>query len=157
MTVHEVMSAGVGHCQRSTNLADAAMIMWRHDCGAVPVVDTDRRVTGVITDRDICMAVATRHRRPEELSVGLVVNGPVHTVKEDGDIDVALQIMKQHQLRRLPVTDEQGFLRGMLSLSDLVLHASTGRRTMNGLDARDVFETLRHIVRPHASEHAAAS
>ncbi len=64
MKVQSIMTRDVEACTAETNLADAAMIMWRNDCGVVPVVEEpDRRVIGLITDRDICMAVATKDRR----------------------------------------------------------------------------------------------
>lgn len=58
------MTKAVESCGGHTDLANAAMIMWRKDCGIVPVIEPDTdEVVGVVADRDICMAVATRHRR----------------------------------------------------------------------------------------------
>src|SRR5215468_8957166 len=82
MKVRELMTKGVEACSRDANLSAAAMIMWRMDCGAVPVVN-DRHVVGMITDRDICVAVATKHRRAEDITVGEVINGSLHRVSED--------------------------------------------------------------------------
>lgn len=59
MKVREIMTTDVSSCQPETNLADAAKNMWGRDCGILPIVTGDGRVSGVITDRDICMAVAT--------------------------------------------------------------------------------------------------
>ena len=156
MRVRDVMSKDVEHCLPSANLSEAAMVMWRHDCGIVPIVDGERRVKGVITDRDICMAVATRHQRPEEVPVAHVISGQAHTVREDADLRAALDLMKRQQIRRLPVTDERGVLIGMLSLSDLIRHAGTTRRAVNGdLAAHEVLEGLRHIVRKRLLEEPA--
>ena len=59
MRVEKVMTSDVESCLASNTLSEAAAVMWRRDCGAVPVVDEERRVVGVITDRDICMALTT--------------------------------------------------------------------------------------------------
>ena len=60
----------------------------------VPVVDGARRVQGIITDRDICMATATRHRKPEDLAVGEVMNSHPRTVQQDEDVRTALELMR---------------------------------------------------------------
>src|SRR5439155_7015286 len=104
MKVQDVMTKGVESCRRSTDLAAAAMIMWRMDCGVVPVVGDDgREAVGMITDRDICVAVATRHRRPEEITVGEVVSGTLYKVRPGDDIRAALEAMRAERVRRLPV------------------------------------------------------
>ena len=67
MKVEEVMTRDVQSCYPETNLAEAAMQMWRGDFGVLPVVDSGK-VVGMITDRDICMAAATKHRDPGQYS-----------------------------------------------------------------------------------------
>jgi CBS-domain-containing membrane protein len=122
------------------------MIMWRQDCGVVPVVDQQEEVVGVITDRDICIAAATRHRRPEELRVGDVMGSRLFTVRPDDDVRVALDTMRHERIRRLPVVNAAKRLVGMLSLSDIVQVAKpvTARGT-GELNANDVLETLKTI------------
>ena len=70
MRVKELMTSDVKTCSLDTNLAAAAKIMWDSDCGAVPVTDERGRVVGVITDRDICIAAATRPRARERSRCG---------------------------------------------------------------------------------------
>src|SRR5580765_876539 len=86
MKVQDVMTKGVEACSRDTNLAAVAMIMWRMDCGAVPVVSDGRTAVGMITDRDICVAVATKHRRAEEITVAEVVSDRLYRVRPEDDI-----------------------------------------------------------------------
>ena len=62
MRVRDLMTSDVKTCRPETNLAEAVKEMWEGDCGALPVVGDDGRVAGIITDRDICIAVATRGR-----------------------------------------------------------------------------------------------
>jgi predicted transcriptional regulator len=69
MKVEQVMKQAVQACRRGDALNTAAQIMWEHDCGCVPVVDTENRVIGMITDRDICMAAYTRGEPLQTLRV----------------------------------------------------------------------------------------
>jgi len=145
MKVQELMTKGVEACSRDSNLAAAAMIMWRMDCGAVPVVN-DREVVGVITDRDICVAVATKHRRAEEIMVGEVVSSTLHHVRPDDDVRAALDTMRSERVRRLPVVDDDGRLVGIVSLSDVVRSASkSSGRSRSGISAEDVLEVMKSI------------
>jgi CBS domain-containing protein len=124
MKVKELMTARVESCTSEANLGDAALIMWRNDCGIVPVTDRNTgKLSGVITDRDVCMGLATTGRRPTERSVRDVMSGEVFTVPADAEVTEALDVMQQHHVRRLPVTRPDGTLEGILSINDLILHA----------------------------------
>jgi len=123
MKVREMMTGDVRTCRPETNLAEAVRDMWEGDCGALPIVNDEGRVTGVITDRDICIAVATRGRCADRIAVREVAQGHAYTCLADDDATVALQTMKVHKIRRLPVVDAEGHLRGILSLNDVVTHA----------------------------------
>lgn len=146
MKVKEIMSSAVESCDPGTDLAAVAMTMWRRDCGIVPVVGPDRNVLGVITDRDICMAVSTRHRRPEELRASDVLDGKLFAVRPDDDVRLALDTMREGKVRRLPVLDADRRLQGIVSINDIVLKAEPVRpRSTAELTANDVLETLQHI------------
>lgn len=121
MKVQDVMTQVVASCHPWTNLSEVAMMMWTHDCGLIPVLSELGTVTGVITDRDICMSVATQHRRAEEISVGEVTNGSLCLCHPDDDVATVLNTMSENQVRRLPVTDRDGHLVGIISISDIVL------------------------------------
>jgi CBS domain-containing protein len=146
MKVQELMTTDVEACAPTTDLAGVAMTMWRHDCGIVPVVDDDGRLVGVVTDRDICMATATRHRRPEELSAREVMSEKVYTVNPDEELRVALERMQAYKVRRLPVTDEQRRLKGILSINDIVMNArpSTARVSAEP-SANDLLAVMKSI------------
>ena len=144
MKVQDVMTYDVQTCRPETNLADAAMRMWRGDCGILPVIADGQKVVGVITDRDICMAAATKHRDPTRIRVREVISGKVYGCSPDTEIHEALKIMQQKQVRRLPIIDAlDGRLAGILSMNDLALEASTERK--GDLSAEDVENTLRAI------------
>ena len=138
MKVRDLMTSDVKTCRPEMNLAEAVKEMWEGDCGALPVVSDDGRVAGIITDRDICIAVATRGRSADRIAVRDVARDHVHTCLPDDDASAALQTMKLHKIRRLPVVDADGHVRGMLSLNDIVTHAGAATPT-------DVVSTLASI------------
>jgi CBS domain-containing protein len=146
MRVHELMNPDVEACRPDDDLSTAAMIMWRRDCGIVPVVEpSSQRVVGVITDRDICMATATRHVPPETVPVRDVMAKDVCVAEADQNVEGALGAMRSRQVHRLPVVDRAGQLRGVLSIADVA------RVTPNEAVAnRDLLDTGREIHRPRA-------
>jgi CBS domain-containing protein len=143
MKVQDVMTYEVQTCSPETNLSAAAMQMWRADCGVLPVV-AGGKVVGMITDRDICMAAATKHRDPANIRVKKVISGHVYGCSPDTDIHEALKIMQQKQVRRLPIISaENGSLCGILSMNDIALKAQDTQETE--LSAQDVEDTLKAI------------
>ena len=149
MKVHEIMTTDVRTCGPESTLADAAMIMWDQDCGIVPVVNTAQQVVGTITDRDICMAVATQNRLASAIHVGEISTGHVHSCRPGADVRDALDMMRREQLRRLPVTDETGRLVGILSLSDIVRHSKKGEsKKQKHISHKDVMRTLKALSKP---------
>ena len=129
--------------QPETNLSAAAMQMWRGDFGVMPVV-AGGKVVGMITDRDICIAAATKHRDPANIRVKEVISGQVYGCSADTDIREALKIMRQKQVRRLPIiSPEDGRLEGILSMNDVALKEQGGAKAE--LSAEDVETTMRGI------------
>ena len=147
MNVEHLMTRDVESCTPESNLAEAAMIMWRRDCGFVPVVENHGgRLVGVITDRDICMATATKHAVPDSLRVGTVMNRQAVTCSPSDDLQMAMNRMSEKQMRRLPVVDMDGRLKGVLSLNDLALAAErTANLDKGSVGFADVAEVLREI------------
>jgi len=146
MKVQEIMTREVQCCAPDTNLAEAAKMMWDSDCGALPVLNVEGRVLGVITDRDICMAVATKNRSAPDVTVWETVSGKIYTCNASDDVHTALDIIKRHQVRRLPVVDEDGVLQGMVSMNDLVLHAGEIKgKKVPELSAEDVVKALKGV------------
>ena len=152
MRVKDVMTSDVNTCQPTDNLAGLANLMWRGDCGAIPVVDAARHPVGIITDRDAFIALATRYRVPGEIAVKDVMTEEPATCHPDDDVRLALRTMAERQVRRLPVVDGTGALAGMLSLSDLAA-CSTARPS--AIDA-EIAQTLQAISRSHRVPQAPA-
>jgi CBS domain-containing protein len=149
MRVKEVMTDDVKCCSMDTNLAVAAKIMWESDCGVIPVTDGQGKVVGVITDRDICIAGATRSRTEGEIPVQEVISKNVYSCSPNDDLRAALGTMRERQVRRLPVLGQDGRLAGILSIHDIVAQARSGRGS--GLPAEDVLDTFIAIGAPGPS------
>jgi CBS domain-containing protein len=147
MNVEHLMTRDVESCTPEATLTQAAMIMWRRDCGFVPVVEGPAsRFAGVITDRDICIAAATKHVSPDSVRVGTVMNRRAVTCAPSDDAKVAMRRMGETQVRRLPVVDKDGKLMGVLSLNDLVLASERNtRREDESISYADVMGTFRAI------------
>jgi CBS-domain-containing membrane protein len=134
MKVRDVMSEHtVKFCSPETKLQDAAKSMKVNNCGALPVVNKDNKVMGIITDRDICLATAQTKSVPfENRKVEEVMSKQVHTVRSNDEISAAFQHMRKNQIGRLPVVDEAGKLKGIVSLHKLLNHSVTEEKKLLG-------------------------
>lgn len=149
MKVQDVMMRTPASCTPETNLGSAVELLWSRNCGMLPVVDARLRVIGVVTDRDLCVALGTRNKLPGKLTVGEVAHGDVYACRSHDDIHVALQIMAQHKVRRLPVVDQGGVLEGILSMENIILHTEVGPwGRASDLSHEDVIKTLQRIYGP---------
>ena len=162
MKVKEVMTPDAKAIWLTESLADAAKLMWENDCGVLPIIKDGRKVIGLITDRDICMAIAMRDTVPSSVSVEEVMTGLVYAVKPEDDVHEALQTMQEHKIRRLPVLNVEGELEGMLSMNDIILHAKTSKSAAAGtIKYEDVVKTYQaiceHPVPAPATSAAATS
>lgn len=146
MNVEDLMTSDVQCCGPDTNLAAAAKMMWDSDCGALPVLNVQGQVMGMVTDRDICMATATKNRPPSEITVWETVSGKAHTCKMSDDVHTAMDLMKRERIRRLPVVDEEGVLQGMVAMNDFILLAGEAKRgKAPAISYEDVVRTMKAI------------
>ena len=146
MKVKEVMTPDAKAIWLTESLMDAAKLMWENDCGVLPVIKDGRKVIGIITDRDICMAVAMRDTNPSGVSVEEVMSGQVYAVNPEDSVTEAMQTMQDHKIRRLAVLDPEGELAGMLSMNDIVLHATKSKDAPEGaIKFVDVVKTYQSI------------
>jgi CBS domain-containing protein len=121
MKAKDLMTSKVRTCGPGSTAAEAAGLMWEHDVGAIPVLDTTGRPIGMVTDRDLCMAAYTRGQSLTDLHVIAAMSKEVFSCREGDSIAEAERLMREHQVRRLPVVSESGKLVGILSLNDIVL------------------------------------
>lgn len=150
MKVRDVMRTRPSRCGPAMNLASATEILSCSHCGALPVVDVGDHVVGVVTDRDICVALGKQDRRPSEVVVQEAMTQPALTCKTGDEIHAALKIMREHKVHRLPVIGDGGELAGMLSLSDLILEARHDDGSRGGLTYEDVVPVLKSIYWVHS-------
>lgn len=153
MKVNTIMRKAVKSCHPDTDLAAAAMLMWEGDCGVIPVVDADNKLVGVVTDRDICMAVATKHRVASAIRIQELLERQVFAVRRDVDVGKALQLMQEKQVRRLPVTDAKGHLLGIISINDIML-AATDRKQRDSISLKEAVKTIQSICVHRGAEPA---
>ncbi len=123
MKVREVMRSEPRVSFKVETLAAAGRTMVEVGCGVLPVVDEERRVVGVITDRDICCHLTSQDLRPSKVTVGKAMSEMVFSCSDEDEISTALTIMRGYKVRRLPVVDGNSKLLGMLSLDDVALKA----------------------------------
>jgi CBS domain-containing protein len=142
MKVQDVMVKGVRFCAPDTNLATVTKIFWEQGCGALPVVENGRAI-GMITDRDVSIALGTRNSKAGDTFVRDVALPKVFFCLPQDDIHIALNTMRAQQVRRLPVVDNEGVLTGILSLDDIVLFAED--RPVGELTYTDVVDTMKSI------------
>jgi len=140
MNIKNLMTSSPRTCTRGTNLAEAAALMLDADCGILPVVDEQGKLVGVVTDRDMYIALATRYRLASELTVGEVARTKVFTCGPDDDVQTALATMKQHHVRRLPVEGFGGAVAGIISMNDILLAA--GKKGVGNADIIDTFQAI---------------
>ena len=120
MKVSDVMTTEVESVQLSSTLEEAASIMKVENVGAVPVVDEDDSLVGILTDRDIVVRCVAEGKNPAETNVEDVLSHELETIEPDVDVEEAALFMAERQIRRLPVC-ENGELVGMVSIGDLVV------------------------------------
>jgi CBS domain-containing protein len=153
MKVREIMTRAPRTCTPDTTLAETANLMGQWDCGVLPVVD-DGELVGMVTDRDMFIALGTRNTRAALLRVGAVATTKVVTCRADDEVEAALSTMKEARVRRLPVVGPNRTLIGILSLNDIVLAAGDNKPVRD----RDVMDALRSICahRRGSTDQAAA-
>jgi len=122
MKVRDVMTEPAVCCNTDTNVGAAVELLWSRNCGMLPVVGPDNRLMGVVTDRDISIALGTRNRLPGEVAIGEIATTNVFTCKPDDEIHEALGTMAERQVRRLPVVNDEGVPQGILSMDDIITH-----------------------------------
>jgi len=148
MKAIDVMTGTPFYCSPETNLGSAAELLWNQNCGILPIVD-DQKVVGVVTDRDLFIAIGTRNRLPGDITVGQVSSGRVHLCCADDDIHSALETMAREKVRRLPVVNRKGILQGILSMDDIILRAEMRKPgVVADLFYDDVLRTLKKIYSP---------
>ena len=139
-------------CSPEDTLEAVARKLWDHDIGVVPVV-SGTHVVGMITDRDLCMAAYTQRRPLHEILVSTAMSRELHSVRPEDPVDKALQTMKEGQVRRLAVVDDEGRPRGLVAMNDLVRESI---RPRSKLAPASVVQAMAEISAPRPAAAPAA-
>ena len=124
--IQELMTVKPRTVKAGDSIVDAAKLMRGEDAGIAPIVDGERLV-GVLTDRDIAIRVVAEGKDPAATKVEDVASHELVTLDPEQDLDDALRLMAQHQVRRLPVVEQDGKLVGIVAQADVAKHADAGR------------------------------
>jgi CBS domain-containing protein len=125
-SISELMTRNPRTIERSTSLTEAARLMKSEDTGVLPIAEGDRLV-GVLTDRDIAVRAVAEGRDANSTTAGDIASTTLVTIDPQQSIDEAMRLMSEHQVRRLPVCEEDGRLVGMISQADIARAASDER------------------------------
>ena len=152
MNVRELMTKTVCCCSPHDDIESVALMMMDNDCGSIPITNEQGQPVGIITDRDIALAAAARHKALWQLRAEDFITGqPVSLCGADDDIRSALSVMQHARVHRLPVVDGNGEVQGMLSMDDVVSCAERGVRGLGAPDLTydDTVMTLKAMARHH--------
>jgi CBS domain-containing protein len=127
-SIRDAMTSNPSNVEMSSPVVEAARLMKSEDVGSIPVTEGDRLV-GIVTDRDIAIRVVAEGKDVQSVTVGEIASKDLVTVDPQQDLDEALRLMAQHQVRRLPVVEEDGRLVGILAQADI---AQQGDDTKTG-------------------------
>jgi CBS domain-containing protein len=152
MQVKDVMNQPVHTVPADATLERAAHQMWEHDCGTIPVVDAEGRLTGIVTDRDICMAAYTQGKPVGAIPVTTAMARQVLACHVDDSIATAEELMREGQVRRVPVIDNDGRPIGIVSMNDI---ARLGAEARAASVDREIVSTLAAICVPRQTLQAA--
>jgi CBS domain-containing protein len=148
MLVRDAMSSDPSACSSTDTLEQATRILWEMDVGCVPVVNEEGTPVAMLTDRDICMAAYTSGKPIHMLHVQSAMSRGVFSCKDSDSVAQAEHIMRNWQVRRLPVVDARDQLVGVLSLNDIVRSRTASKvGRVKERVVGDVVDTLNAICR----------
>lgn len=150
MRVSQWMSQPAITCKSTDSVNEAARMMWEHDCGAIPVVDGEGRVVGIVTDRDVCMAAYTQGERLWAIPVTTAMAKEVACCRPDDSVEAAQSVMSEKRVHRLPVVDADGRPVGVLSFNDVAREMASSC-DIGGAAQREFAKTAQAICRTRDS------
>ncbi len=148
MHVEQIMQCPVRCCRKNDSGQTAASMMRETDCGALPVVDENETLLGIVTDRDLLIAANQGRCSLLEVSVVQAMSPGTFVCRPDDDVQVVERLMCRHQVRRIPVVDADGTIVGIVSLSDLAREQAAAPTGDPDPDRQVVAATLEAIVQP---------
>jgi CBS domain-containing protein len=130
----DIMTKGVVTCRRDAPITGVASIMRDHDIGAVPVLDDDGKLTGIVTDRDIIVSGLTSNKKDAELRAEDCMSTDLYTANQNDRLVEVIREMGDHQVRRIPVVDNRDRLVGIISMADVALQTNKDKELADALE-----------------------
>ena len=142
MRIRHVMTKDPSCCVPSDSAVRAAKIMRDERAGIVPIIENEQsqRIIGVVTDRDLCMNVVAEGRDPATVTVQECMTTKVVTCSPDDSIEKVTELMRENQIRRVPVVNDRGELQGIVALADVVERGN--------VKTTQTHETLKQVSAP---------
>ena len=142
MRIRHVMTKDPSCCVPSDSAVRAAKIMRDERAGIVPIIENEQsqRIIGVVTDRDLCMNVVAEGRDPATVTVQECMTTKVVTCSPDDSIEKVTELMRENQIRRVPVVNDGGELQGIVALADVVERGN--------VKTTQTHETLKQVSAP---------
>jgi CBS domain-containing protein len=134
LTAREIMTRNVKTVLRNSSVKEIAQIMKEENIGIIPVVDEQRRLLGVVTDRDIVVRVLAENRNVTDLKADDIMTDDIDAVTPDEEIRDLIELMGQKQVRRVPVVDRDDRLLGIISISDIATRADYDEELQDALE-----------------------
>ena len=125
-SIRDLMTANPCSIDADQTVAHAAKMMRDEDVGLAPIVEGDKLI-GTVTDRDIAIRVVAEGKDPQQTTVREIASTNIVTIDPQQDLDEALRLMAKHQVRRLPVVEEDGRLVGVVAQADVAQQADEGK------------------------------
>src|ERR671932_1903094 len=125
-SIRDLMTANPCSIDAEQTVAHAAKMMRDEDVGLAPIVEGDKLV-GTLTDRDIAIRVVAEGKDPNQTTVREIASTNIVTIDPQQDLDEALRLMAKHQVRRLPVVEEDGRLVGVVAQADVARHSDESK------------------------------
>ena len=140
----DVMTKDPASCAPTDTVIQAAQLMKQHDVGSVPVVESDKRLVGIVTDRDLVVKVLAAGRGVEQATVKEAMTPNPASCREDDDLEQAMKLMKERQVRRMPIVDGAGKLAGIIAQADVATRVNKDAKTGELVEAISESGTTRH-------------
>ncbi|PYC76787.1 CBS domain-containing protein [Streptomyces tateyamensis] len=143
ITARDIMHSGAQCVNGDQSLMDAAMMMRDKGVGALPICGPDKRLMGIITERDIITRCIAEGRDPSAMKAR-DLGGHLHCVRADDDLGTVLKKMEQHQIRRMPVIDNDQLV-GMITEKDLAM----GHKMAKGVTDQQIIDFMDSMFVKH--------
>jgi CBS domain-containing protein len=156
LKVEQVMSKNAATCFPDDTVQDAAALMSAYDTGCLVVLEGREmlHVVGMITDRDVCLALGRTDARPSEVDVRSAMSSPAHCCRPEDALWEILAMAETYRVRRFPVVDSGGQLLGVVTLDDAARQVAQHRAGIPALSGHEVCRAIAECSAGKTAEHA---